>query len=817
MQHPKMKRFFALLLLILTILLIYLLDNGRHNVPGLGKLLSPTHGVWNNAVPANRPAAGSIKLSTPDGNAEIFFDERGVPHIFAPNEKSLYYAQGYVQASDRLWQMDFQVRIAAGRLSEAIGQDGLLYDRFFRRSGIPRSADSIVEALKDDPLYQDIVTSYTNGVNAYIKRLAPRDYPIEFKLAEYAPEPWTLRKSVLLLKLMAYRLSGFDTDVASSNTLAVMDRGTFDELFPVYPTEQSPVIPAGTSWNFDPTPVPVSEFRVENDSLIGGLTAVPRSPIPYRKGIGSNNWAVGRQKTASGGSILCNDPHLGLTFPSIWYEMQLSTPGLNVYGVTIPGAPCIIIGFNEDIAWGVTNASRDVQDWYSIRYKDDTQQEYAFEGEFLPVEERIEKIAVKRGRDFTDTVKWTAIGPVVYDASYGSVDTRKGLAARWLALDVSNELKTFYFLNKAKDHGMYMEALDHYANPAQNFVFADRLGNIAIRQQGKFRVKGKDEGRFVEPLEEQSLEQLNTFIPDRQNPHVFNPPRGFVSSANQHPTDPSYPYIYDGWFERYRNRRINELLDSMDRITAEDMKIMQNDAYSIMGETILPFLMDHIDESSLDNAGRAILDTLQHWDFINLHQLHAPSYFHEWFSAVKELLWDELSDTSDFYRIPLDYETFEFLVDRPDHVLIDNKNTPVQESVPMLIEQGFREMVDHFSGEDAANAMWRFYNSPSVEHLMGLPAFSVYDLPIGGSENCVNANNGGFGPSWRMIVDLNEEGVKAYGVYPGGQSGNPAHPGYAAFIDEWASGTYFELKFYNSRQEAEEDLETVNGIKKEGI
>jgi penicillin amidase len=200
------------------------------------------------------------------------------------------------------------------------------------------------------------------------------------------------------------------------------------------------------------------------------------------------------------------------------------------------------------------------------------------------------------------------------------------------------------------------------------------------------------------------------------------------------------------------------------------------------------------------------VDTLSAWKYYNLHTLAAPSYFQEWFVTLKDLLWDELSDTTLNYRIPLDYETFEFLVNQPEHPLIDNQSTNEKEGVDDLVQQSFESMTAYFNSDKVKDPAWQFYNRPSIVHLMGLEAFSRYDIPIGGSENSINATNTEFGPSWRMIVQLNEEGVKAFGVYPGGPSGNPADPNYQSYVDAWAEGRYFPLPFFKNLEEAKQDL-----------
>lgn len=793
-----MKRLLAILIFLIAAALVYLIDNDRHQVPHLGKMLSPSHGVWQNAV--NNRAANRSKMTvkTPHGTVDVFYDERRVPHLFAPNEGALYFAQGYTQARDRLWQMEFQVRLAGGRLSEVLGPDPqlLTYDRYFRRIGIPKTAAETVDSMKNHPQFF-VMKTYTDGVNQFIKELKPRNLPFEYKLADYRPEPWTVEKSVLLLKLMAFNLSGSDMDIQNTNTIRLIADSIFHELYPDYPTVQSPIIPVGTEYRFRPEQAPETPMDSLLDlTLISGK--LPSAP-GYRKGIGSNNWAVGKDKTTDGGAILCNDPHLGLSYPSIWYEMQLNCPGLNVYGVSIPGAPCIVIGFNESIAWGVTNAGRDVRDWYSIRFEDDKQDAYLFEGTFIPVEHRVETIEVKHSQPFLDTVKWTVAGPVVYDESFGKMESQRGLAMHWLANDVSNEMLTFYKLNKAENHEAYLEALSTYTNPAQNFAFADRSGNVAIKQQGKFRIRDEHRGKFIEPLEYQDMEALTTYIPVEHNPHVLNPPRGFISSANQAPTDSTYPYAYSGFFERYRNRRINTLLDEQDQWTVEDMKVLQNDRFNLMGEEMAPYLLGFLDSVALEEDAQAIVDSLEQWDYFNQAYASAPSYFQEWWKGIRSRLWDEFSDSTTLLRQPLDYETFEFLVNHPNHPLIDDQSTIASETVESIVLDAFQDMLDTLGGIDAR---WQYYNASSIEHLMFLDAFGTFDIPVGGSENAINANIGNFGPSWRMIVQLNEDGVRAYGVYPGGPSGNPLDPNYSSLVPAWTKGEYFDLNFYRSREEA---------------
>jgi penicillin amidase len=800
------KKIFGSILLLLTIAIIYLIGSGHFGIPPLGKQLSPTHGFWKNA----QEKGPITSLKTPNGKVDIFYDEQAVPHLFAPNEKALYYAQGYIQAADRLWQMDFQTRVAGGTLSEAIGEEGKSIDQFFRRLGIPKAAKETYEELKSDTVSVNIAQSYADGVNAYIKKLKRADYPLEFKLANYAPEPWSVEKSILLLKLMAFRLAGSDSDVANTNTANLIGQQTFDLIFPDYPQDQSPIIPSEKIYDFEP--LALAKDSVQMDTIIGN-SSIPDSffsesfpvlpnPLPYKKGIGSNNWAVGKTKTKDGSTILCNDPHLWLSFPSIWYQMQLHTPEMNVYGVTIPGAPGIVIGFNEKIAWGVTNSGRDIRNWYSIQYKDETQTEYLLGGKYYPVEKRIEHIKVKNGKDLIDTVRWTKIGPIVYDQNFGKLDDQKGLAMHWVALQTSNEMKTFYLLNKASNHDEYLAALEHFETPGQNFVFGDTEGNVAIKNQGKFPLLRPNQGKYVQALDKLNLEDLERYIPLDQNPHIYNPTRGFVSSANQNPTDATYPYYYSGNFEYYRNRRINQSLDSLKNITVEDMMQLQNDNYNLMAAEILPYLLSNFSAKSYTASQKAILDTLKQWNHYNEYYLTAPTYFKNWWTTLKSNLLDELQDSTQQLVIPTDYQTYQFIKNNPEHSLIDNKNTTKRETVATLIRDAFFEMTTYFKENPEVDAQWKNTNKSTIKHLMELDAFSKLSLEIGGSENSVNANNNDFGPSWRMIVKLDQNGVEAYGVYPGGQSGNPSSPHYDDFVEHWRTGQYYPLHFYKNKEEA---------------
>ncbi len=814
----KLYRFFALLLA--TLVYVFLL-NSRFSIKGsalppLGKFLSPFTGFWQNAEPKEGNLYYDEKLEGLLDAITIKLDEQRIPHIFAKNEHDLYFAQGYITARDRLWQMELMTRGAAGRLSEILGPKTLEFDRTTRRIGLPYAAKKAIKQLDDDKIASLILNSYAEGVNAYIQTLDYRHLPLEYKLLDYYPEKWDPYNSALLLKYMSNMLTGAEYDFQYTNDLKAVDPVTFELLFGDFPPGIDPIIPVGT-------PFHASIPNVDSLKLGTLQNAKPFLHSPYEQpepNNGSNNWAVGSAKSSTGKPILCNDPHLRLTVPSIWYQLQLSAPGVNVYGVTIPGAPGITIGFNENVAWGVTNAERDVKDWYRVQFKDSTRNEYLFDGKYLPTEKVVEEIKVLAQEPVYDTIIFTRQGPVTYDDRFKFNDEPTPLALRWTAHDPSNELKAFYLLNRAKNYDDYIYALSFYECPGQNFVFASLTGDIAIKEQGKFVLRKPNEGKFIQDGTISSTEWRG-YIPYEDNPHVKNPERGFVSSANQHPTDTTYPYYYHGIYEYYRNRRINMVLSSKEKFTPEDLMGLQNDNFNLMASEVLPYFLTLINDSvtALSSANKnisGIYSELASWKFYDDTALIAPTYFTAMWDSFKALLWDEFP-TAKGFTPPNDYRTVSYIINTPDNPLTDNKSTPEKETVNALAFRAFKESVAaiaHWKDSTGLQPQWVTYKGTRLAHwLSPIQAFYVKGLRIGGYYHIVNATSTTHGPSWRMVVPLGEQ---AWGIYPGGQSGNPGSPFYSNFAAKWAKGEYYPLLFLKNETEASEKIildKTIERVK----
>ncbi|MEO6289973.1 MAG: penicillin acylase family protein, partial [Ginsengibacter sp.] len=347
-----------------TIILIIILNTSLVLPAPLGKLLAPQSGVWQNAEPVGQNFSDELSFPQLEGNVNVYFDNRLVPHVFADKENDAYFVQGYLHAKFRLWQMEFQTQAAAGRLSELVGNKALEFDRDKRRLGMVYAAENSLKEVEKDPATLAECGNYTAGVNAYIESLKESSLPLEYKLLGYVPERWTNLKTALFLKYMSLDLAGGENDFEYTNAKSVFSSADFDVLYPIIMDSLDPIVPKGTVYS-----PPGIELKIPAtaDSLYfnekDSVDIKEQKPNPAN---GSNNWAVAGSKTKSGYPILCNDPHLGLNLPSLWYEMQISTPSYNAYGATFPGAPAIIIGFNDSCAFGFTNAGRDVRDYYEI-------------------------------------------------------------------------------------------------------------------------------------------------------------------------------------------------------------------------------------------------------------------------------------------------------------------------------------------------------------------------------------------------------------------------------------------------------------------
>jgi penicillin amidase len=831
-----MRVFRFVLVFVITIGLFWALGRpwpvGAARIPPPGKFLNPFAGFWSNGSD-DTPLSETITLAELTQPVTVRWDDRRIPHIFAANDHDAYFMQGYLTARDRLWQMEFQTLAAAGRLSEIVGDPVLDLDRYHRRLGIATAARNALQATEADHTTLAALQAYTAGINAWIDSLNHSTLPLEYKILDYEPEPWTTLKTPLLLKSMSLTLTGRNAEKAMTITREIFGQEETERLFPSHRPFTDPIIPAGTRWNFtsstggDQPPlanggVPVgpdlstwSFFETappSGDQESGEQEAGEENQESDAQVRGSNNWAVAGSKTATGFPILSSDPHLPLSLPSVWYELQMTTPEYSAYGVSMPGSPGILIGFNQHIAWGETNAETDVLDQFLIRFRDDSFKEYFHDGSWKPVTWQEERYEIRDGEPFVEKIAWTHHGPVAYLPGEDSVPSHlvPGAALRWTAHDGSNETKAFLDMNKATDYPSFVKALSSFDTPAQNFVFASRDGDIAIRHEGNLPLRTPGQGVYLSDGTDRSSEWHGS-IPREELPHILNPEQGFVGSANQHPVDETYPHFLGADFAPWdRSTRIYQQLDAMQAITPERMIDLQNDATGLYARMLLPALLKAVQGRDNTEHQATALTAVSEWNHSYDATSIGPTIFDYWQREMLIKTWtDELEKGDLTARRPKRDTTLQLILEDPESIYFDDRTTEdVVETFRNVANSSFAAAVEklvELHGAPGEKWQWGGARGTNLRHVAQIPGMSRLALPTDGQYGVIRVATSSAGQSWRMVVSLGDE-VKAWGTYPGGQSGNPGSMHYDDFVSDWMEGELAPLLFLKSADQEDPRL-----------
>lgn len=787
------------------LIVVFALDHQVGTIPPVGKILDPFVGFVQNDEDGQLTSSNVLRhLPGLEHPVQVFFDDRKVPHIYAENSQDLYFAQGYVTASLRLWQMDFLTYVTAGRMSELFSGGGYLdYDREQRRIGLMDAARRSLELIKKDTETSKVLDAYTRGVNAYINNLTYKKLPFEYKLFDYRPEPWSDLKTVLVFKQIANTLSGYEEDMTMSRLIMILGADNFNRLYPDFQSHITPVMNLSKPEEGKAT----ANLKIPgylNYSFLSSNSVAPQSS--YNPRLGSNSWAVSGKRTMSGNPILACDPHLGLSLPSIWIEMQLTTPEMNVYGVAIPGTPAIDIGYNENIAWGITNGADDVKDWYKLKINY-TYTKYEMDGKWLPLSYREEEIKIKGQRPFYDTIYSSVHGPVVYNHSFpGRHQELADYALRWELHNPSNEFATFIQLNKARNYQDYKKSIKEYHCPSLNFTFACKDNTISIDHQGRLPVKFPGQGKFV--LDGTQSDLIYTvYIPNDSLPHLLNPPCQYVLSANQHPTYPNYPYYYNGYYSESRANEIQQQLqDGMFDI--ERMESIQLNNTNSFAVTALSVLLKKIEQDRLNDRQKRAFASVATWKGAYDLNDEYGELFSLWWQNITDYTWDEFNRFPYELKKPGDRILLDMIQYDPSDPYFDRMDTPEKENADDIVTQAFiAASAEFFDMNKNGMKKWGDINRVNIMHLTQLPAFSVMNIPSAGNPDAIDAISDNWGPSWRMVVELGKRPV-GYGIYPGGQSGNPGSAYYSNFVKDWNKGKFYPLLFFISRNEAESTCKT---------
>jgi penicillin amidase len=782
--------------------------------------------------------SGAIAIPGLKTEVKVQRDKWGIPHIYAANSHDLFMAQGYVHAQDRFWQMDFWRHIGSGRLAEMFGSSQVDTDKYLRTMGWAKIAQQELQLMNAE--MKAYLEAYTDGVNAYLAKHQGSALSLEYAVLRllnpgYQLEPWQPLHSLTWGKVMAYDLGrNFQSEIERTILLKTLNLEQVEELFPSYPQDLPVILPelqnrkTQEQDKFDKPELIASGIKVISpaiESIRQPMMALEQLIGPVGIGIGSNNWVISGDRTTTGKPILANDPHLGVQIPSIWYEVGLhctrknSECPYNVTGFSFAGMLGVIIGHNDRVAWGVTNVGTDVMDLYIEKINPENPNQYEVNGKWVDMQLRPETIQVAGSQSIIQTVRYTIHGPILSDVSPNlrqfpqnqgvEVPSKYAVALRWTALEPSKLGYAIPLLNRAQNWQDFREAARNYDVPAQNLVYADVDGNIGYQMPGKLPVRTKGNGRYPVPGWTDEYEWQG-YIDFEQLPKSYNPPQGYIATANNL-VQSQYPdLITTDWVYGYRAKRIVEMISqSTQPISLVDVQSMQGDNQNLNAQTLVPLL-----EAISFNTPRlqAAQKLLRNWNL----QLGMTSST----AALFEVFWKHLLADTFHDQLPSQYfpdggdrwyTVVKNIAQQPDSFWWDNRNTPTVEDRDQILKQAFAEAVDELEriqGQDPKFWNWGTLHTINFRNATlgksGVAAlealFNRGGFATAGNGETVNANrwraNKSFEvtdiPSLRMIVDLGNLD-NSVAIHTPGQSGHTFHRHYSDMVNSWRKIEYHPM------------------------
>ena len=744
---------------------------------------------------------GEIPLTGLKQDVIVRRDKFGVPYITAQTDEDLMFAEGYVTAQDRLWQIDLIRRAAGGRMSEVLGSDQLEFDKRQRSFGFRRAAERTLRSMNPDDVVT--LTSFARGVNAYIEE--HRDnLPLEFHILQYEPEPWKPVDTLLVDGLMSEMLStSWDRDAFRGQFADKLDAETKKYLYPEFTVNDQILVGSdGTPLPGEIQQAPARKTVSPAAPAMADLFEIQRKTFAAL-GLdadlpGSNNWVISGKKTTTGKPILANDPHLGHAIPSIWYQIELESKesGYHAAGVTLPGTPGIVIGHNDRIAWGVTNYYADVQDLYYEEMNPQNLRQYKVGNEWRDAEIIREPIKVRRSlrSTATDTVDFavtiTRHGPIVSDTG------GKKLALHWNTLDDINGFSAFASINRAKNWDEFKNALKLYPGPAQNFIFADMDGNIGYHVAANIPIRKSGDGTVPYDGTTDDGEWLSN-VPFDELPQSYNPEVGWIATANNRTTGKDYKHMLGHeWSSPYRAMRINELIRTHEKLSVDDVRAIQADIYSIPDVEFakaVERILKSGPKSSDPNADE-LLKTVENWD----GKLSPDSVKATIISATRESLTAKIirgkfgKDADKYTWYNQTAGISQILYDKPTSMLPSGVAS-YDELIIQSYKDALADLTSRF-GSDKNKWQWGDAHALVFKHPLGLSLLkSLLNAPpikMGGGGSTVNAYGytRASGVSMRMIVDLSDLDNSSQNITVG-ESGQNSSPYYSDQIADWVSVT----------------------------
>jgi len=720
---------------------------------------------------------GSLSLPGLERPVRVMRDAHGIPTIQADSRHDLYMALGFVHAQDRLFQMDLQRRAGAGRLAEIVGNPALASDRFMRTLGLYRHAAASVNAAS--PEFRAVLEAYSAGVNAFLH--SGKSLPIEFTVLNYRPDDWAPADSLVLGKLLALQHSGnYRKELLYARLAHLLQADEIDKLFPGYPAD---------------APVTLKQLAALTDapSLDGLLAALPNDHSPQRA---SNNWVVDGAHSVTGKPLLANDPHLDFAAPLIWYLARLEAPDLQVTGATIAGAPVVVLGYNDRIAWGFTTTGADVEDVFVETVDPSDPQRYATPQRMAAFDVHDERILVRGSMPVTLSVRETRHGPVISDivADMPPAPANSVMALQTSFLtDDDQSVEAIWRFGLARDWTSWRDALRLFTAPAQNMVYADRDGNIGFMVPSHIPIRKAGDGRM--PVEGASGEHdWSGFIPFEKLPQAYNPPSGHIASANNKIVPGAYPFlITHDWDAPYRIERIEDSLATTSQQSMASSTLLQGDVVSLAAKELLPSMLA---AEPADPRERAAIALLRRWDDRMDADRPEPLIFSAWVRAInKHLFAPRLSSIYGRYWLPS--------VRATANILRKDDGWCGKDGCQRLLADALKDALDDLSNRYGARMeKWRWGDAhrvslshPIFSHIPVLRSLFDRHPPAAGAADTVNA--GGFdanqeetpfadihGPGLRAIYDLADPDNSTFQLALG-QSAHPLSPHYADMEELW--------------------------------
>ena len=740
---------------------------------------------------------GEAALNALGARVEVLRDGEGIPHVYAKSERDAWMALGFLHAQDRLWQMEFQRRLAAGRLAEALGERAFDIDKVTRTLGIRRTAEAIVATL--DASTRDALEAYAQGVNAFLD--ADPVLPVEFQLLRVKPEPWRPADTVGWLLMMSWDLSSnWRSEAARLRLMARLGPERLAEFMPAYPGD---------------TATPLPDFKALYTGLEDTAGALLALSPGVEDALGSNNWAVAGTQTASGKPLLANDPHLGLQAPALWYLAHLSSPAGNAVGATLPGVPFVVLGRNDHLAWSMTTTNGDVQDLFIERIDPRDAGRYLTPTGTAPFETREEVIRVG-SEERRITVRSTRHGPVFSDAiqSLGQA-TPKGhvIALAWAALDPGNATaRAGLGMNRARNREEFLAAVRDFHSPQQNIVYATDDGHIGFVAPARVPVRRPDnlaQGRIPVPGWDAKYDWQG-WLAFEELPAVVDPESGRIVTANHKITPPGYkPFIAADWFPPYRAQRIEFLLNMQPLQSLASFRRIQADAESPLAKALRP----HI-ESALPatGAGQRAKSLLHAWDNAMAPDSPAPLVFAAWYRELTRLVYaDELGPLfNDFWDLRAQF-MMDVMADRRGlGRWCDDIRTKEVEDCRLLAARALDLAAADLESRYGKPSYWNWgaahFAASDHRPFGNVPGLArIFNVPVPTAGDSYTVNVGGFtirdaerpyanrhAGSLRALYDLADLDKSLF-MQSTGQSGNRMSPWYSSFASRWAAVEYVTI------------------------